>query len=543
MRSFKVDLSNYLQKGLRPARRNNYESAGKDSLRNQRFLVEAFNCQLGSSGLEPFEPLDPVLSQETFVSYGIDLEWPFPQVFKGKKYTFLLMKERLFFINLEDGSLYELDQFWTTNDISSPTTIAGGLPWQVIDFWGTFVLVNGQDVVFHTGKHDIIGTADKIYRATTPRVNAACGHLGRGWFGGFDLDYGFRSEFKNIIDSYLTSYVDNYNIALLLGNLGQNWVLATNIGRGLIWPFIRAADTHVGVTGEDLSGRSTTYRNLFFEQLMSNEIAFIPMPWQGAVRKLMPLGKYVVVFGDDGVSVLNQARADAIGTVEFKQLGQGINSSTAAGGSLDEIVWLDNSGCLWHLDSQLKLSKLGYEEWFEDMLGTGVVVSYSAARGFWYICNNFKGFVLSRDGLCQIGQLVTSCFDFAGRTYGFGSSVDAMDRTFKLLTDTIDLRERGKKTFSFIELQSDVPEAPQSDGLTVKTGVDWRNSKNDRFKQSRLVSVNREGVSRCSVTASELRVRVEASDFRDFHLDGLSIEFQTPDRRYTRGPYVDTVNS
>ena len=323
-------------------------------------------------------------------------------------------------------------------------------------------------------------------------------------------------------------------IRTTLDNLGKNFVWWSTIGGGDVFSlFYNSTDAEQGFITSKFS--TDAERPWIFELMKRNEQGSMPMPWQGKVRHMKPLGKYVMVYGDGGVSAL-YPQATKVGLIELQQFKQGISNTGAVGGDENEQVFLDGSGVLWHIDRELSIEKLDYREFMEGLLRTDVIISYSSRERRFYICNGFKAFTLTKEGgLTEHSQQVTSVIESDGADLGMGEDDSAMSDPWEIVTDTIDFQERGNKTLSFIEIASEVPRDTTSINPRLQVGCDFRYQGRHDFTASRNIPVNHFGQARMGITAPDLRVRVLGDNFRDFNLDDITVKIQMSDKRFTRG--------
>lgn len=535
MKEFTVPLTDYLRTGLRSRKRNVREPIKRGSVRNKPGLVRAFNVQVGEDGLEPYRPITIPFTQEVLNAGSVEFDWPFPQLIKGKSKTFLAMKQGIYLVNPADYSLWALDTTFKAESKGDAGRMMVGNQWQLMDFHDTWALHNGITTIFHSGEATLRPVTDKIFTSDTVRVQAGCAFRGRSWMGGFDTDYFYQDDWKTFIDGLADDSSPNINTALT--DLGENWMWWSTIGGGDAFTlFYSSTESERGYMTSDFS--TDTSRVWIFDLMRRNEQGSMPMPWQGKVRVAKPLGKYVMVYGDGGVSAL--APTDTrVGLIELQQLKQGISNTGAVGGNEHEQVFLDGSGVLWYIDGNLSVERLDFREHMEALLGTDVIISYSGRERRFYICNGSKAFTLTKEGgLTEHSQQITSVIESDGADLGMGTHEDAMSDAGEIITDTIDFQERGNKTLSFIEVASEIPKDTVGQDVRITAGCEYRHENRDDFTKSRLVPLNHFGQARIGVTAPDFRVRIKFDNFRDFNIDDLTVKIQMSDKRFTRGRRV-----
>lgn len=531
MREFSFSIKPYLDAGLRPVKRNLAEDEKVGSVRSRPGLVDAYNCRVRSGGLEPFRPVILPFTQDTLSAEVISVAWPGPQLFKGKGVTLLVDRNRLWYVNEADWSLWRVLTFYDASDTNSTASIKVGNQWQFSDMWDAWMLHNGISTLIHSNRFNMLGETDKILVAGLPRVQAGCYYKGRTWMGGFDSDYFFSTGWKAFYEDWASRLSVEYDTSMTA--LGESSAWWSTIGGGdCMALFFSLTDFNVGLT--TASYGST--RPLLFEYLKRNETGSRALSWQGKVLTVKPLGNHVMYYGEGGVSALS-ANSAIVGETVLP-IKHGIHNVGSVGGDENEHILFDRSGTLWHIDRNLEVRKLDYREQMASLLGTEVIISFSTSEREWYICNGLKGYVLTNEGLCEHGQVViTSVIEAEGNNLGFCTHVDAMDKEMRIKTDTIDMRERGIKTAAFLDVFTDIPEHSEIQP-NIKVGVDYRYSIKKAFKSSREIPINTFGTARVGVSGSDLRVFVKADDFRFVNIEDVVFRYQVPDRRFVRGTSV-----
>ncbi len=535
MKEFTVPLTEYLRTGLRPRKRNVREHVKRGSVRNKPGLVRAFNVQVGEDGLEPYRPITIPFTQAVLSGGQVELDWPFPQLMKGKSKTFLAMKKGIYLVNPADYSLWPLDTTFRAENTGQSGRMIIGNQWQLMDFHDTWALHNGITTIFHSGESTLRPVTDKIYTSDAVRVQAGCAFRGRSWMGGFDTSYFYQDDWKTFIDGFADDSSPNINTALT--DLGENFVWWSTIGGGDAFSlFYASTRAERGFMQSDFN--SLDSRPWIFDLMRRNEQGSMPMPWQGKVRAMKPLGRYVIVYGDGGVSALDPTDT-RVGLIELQQLKQGISNTGAVGGDENEQVFLDGSGVLWYIDRDLSVEKLDFRDYMEGLLGTDVIISYSSRERRFYICNGIKAFTLTKEGgLTEHSQQITSLIESDGADLGMGFDESAMTDVGEFITDTLNFQEVGNKTLSFIEVASEIPKDTTVPNPCITAGCEYRHENRDAFIQSRLVPLNHFGQARIGITAADFRIRVKFDNFRDFNIDDITVKIQMSDKRFTRGRRV-----
>lgn len=102
-----------------------------------------------------------------------------------------------------------------------------------------------------------------------------------------------------------------------------------------------------------------------------NLAGYIPMPWKGTIWHVIPLDKNVIVYGDNGITVLYHTQVDpvAAGTFGIKHLsdmgimnkGAVVSNGKEDAGSIH--YFIDKAGWFCMIDNNLEIKRLGYKEY------------------------------------------------------------------------------------------------------------------------------------------------------------------------------------
>ena len=267
-----------------------------------------------------------------------------------------------------------------------------------------------------------------------------------------------------------------------------------------------------------------------------NTSGYARMSKGGECLRVMKLGKDIIAYGSNNLDVFTPVSEPVVTFgKQLLDIIPGLASRSAVGGTDLMHVLVDGVGQLWRLTAGPKPELLGYQEFFEQMLGTDIVVTYNASDASFTIANDQVSYLLSDGGLSRQFQAITSQSAYQGGVIGFYESVD--DQGFELKTDTVDFGYRGLKTLSSIELafSSDVP---------VYAAVDWRSNTNQPFRPSKWVPLNARGQATLMVTANEFRLKLQSASFENVEIDYMLIKYKPSDRRNLRGPtHADKINS
>jgi len=433
-----------------------------------------------------------------------EVTWPFPQIFKGKEVTLAVGSNHIFLINETDWTMTQI----ATYDAQSMTTekvITADGPWHFCDMGSTWLLFNGSCVVFRGNLHNVTGLSypDRYFVHDGISVETGCYFRGRSLMGGFS------SSDTNPV----------------WGSLGQNCVLWSNIGGGdVFWPFVT-----------DLATQEL--KDAYIER---NEMGFMPMPWQGKVLCLKPLGKAVMVYGENGVSALvpHAAPVPTFGLVELLNIG--IQGRGAVGGDDRNHMFIDTTGDIWYIGADLNPVRKGYQYLFKDKLDETLTIAHDVKQNVFYLCAEDAGYTFSEAGANpRVGEIVnyptsliygqtSSLLDY-GLVGGFTDYTS--DDTFQVKFDTVDMDVRALKTLQKAE-------ASVTDISDLELATDYKYN-GGTFSSSSWLEANDEGWAMPQITALDFRLAVKGTlDTDDARIDRITATWKLSDRRGIRGPYV-----
>jgi hypothetical protein len=286
-----------------------------------------------------------------------------------------------------------------------------------------------------------------------------------------------------------------------------------------------------------------------FRPNVNRTAGYIKMPWsdwdEGLVHKVTRLGNNVMVYGNGGRAALKpytQNLATGFGLVDEVN-GTGINKGFHMAGDSQLHGFVDTNNEFWVVESGPKFTKMGYKEWFTDLLdenkdigvGTPMIVSYDPSNRRFYIGGYSSAYVLTEWGLYSTHQSITGVGNYRGNVLcGFFKDLGDYEGRFQIAD--IDFKQRGLKTVEHVELGVDYSPVG-SERLSV--GVDTKYSHSEEVREGNWVRMNKEGVGYLGKTAVDFRVKVKVGDYRDGDpkFDSLKVRFKMVDKRSIRGMY------
>jgi len=509
VREYSIEIVDSLKVGIR----NN-----SDLEINRPALYSCLNARPKDRGLVQFK------SVENPFHPSLSINWPFPQLFKGGTYTLLAGESSVQTVNESTWARTNLDTY-VINVFGNPTaaSIQPGGVWHFADFGDSWMLFNGVTSIYYI-KRPVDGvlthTASLLNGVPSlgPTIQTGCAYRGRLLIGGISTAFGafFSANWLGNVPSEVDTSMSTDM---------SNCVMWSSIGGGdILYPFFVALANDGEITSDDF--HDETKRPIWFDYIRRNEWGFMPMPWQGRVHCLKPLGRGVVVYGDGGISALVQYSEPTptfgLGpTMDIPVLGRG-----AVGGSEGEHIFVDGDYNLWLVSSDFSFKKLGYRDLLKDM--DDIVITYNQGRNEYYICDSEYGYVLtSNKGVAQINQMITSAVFSGGKMKGV--FLNSGRQSFEVFSHEFDMRVSGDKSVSWVEIAGDIDDP-------VDIAVDVKEYYSNKFRRSSWKRVNKKGSAYVNVTGSVFRVGVRTNPYTNFRrLNRITVFYKLIDRRFIRG--------
>lgn len=546
MREFHLEETKIFSTGLRP-----YHKARRG---NPQFF-DLYNFKPTANGLVPYEQVTNPIPEDVYYSMGLNDEaFPFPQLFIGKQYCFVVGSQRIFLFYPNDWSTpYELTTY-DAQDTANTKTIPAGGKWEFFDFWDTWFFTNGVCTVFGSAKDTITGGTYKTYVHDGVPISCGTDHKGRVLFGGFNptkfWDSTWQTFWLEWYDKEQSAGVNAYkniNGSDVLMPVSENWIWWSSIGGGDALGLFFPALMQTGFI-------SSTYGNtkpMILDLLKRNEQGFAPMPVQGKIYAMRNLGDFIIVFSEQGVTAIKPISSPApTYSIKNLELG-GIASRGAVAGNDRHLVYIDQSGMLIQISADLKPTPLGYREYLYPLLGTDITVSFSNNSlnndpvGEFFISNNSKNFYLSSSGLSETWQSVKSAVYFQGATIGMADYEPTVEKQIgRIGIEAMDIGTvSGLKTLEWVRVLSNELHYDENEALSIQVAVDYRYEvkQNETWGSTGYVNVNNEGWVNIPVTALDHRINIKVSDYERADIDSIKAGFKQGDRRYKRSISLDAV--
>jgi hypothetical protein len=228
--------------------------------------------------------------------------------------------------------------------------------------------------------------------------------------------------------------------------------------------------------------------------------------------------------------------------------GTGISKGFHMAGDYNLHGFVDTNNEFWVVDKGLKFTKLGYKEWFTDLLaenateaaGLPMVVSYDSSNKRFYFGGFSSGYVLTEWGLYSTHQSCTGVGNYRGNVLcGFFKDTADYEGRFKL--GDLDFKQRGLKTLDYLEAAVDY--AP-SGSETITMGADYKYDNDETPRTGDWIRTNDQGMAFVGKTAADFRPKFKVSDYRDGSpkVDSFKGRYKIVDNRSIRGIYSADID-
>ena len=262
--------------------------------------------------------------------------------------------------------------------------------------------------------------------------------------------------------------------------------------------------------------------NLDFTIWKDNIAGERPLDWKGWVYEIKKLGNKVVVYGENGVSLLAPS-GNTYGLLPIHRIG--LKGRQAVAGNKKVQFFVDNSGKLFSIgETVMKASmfeasiypeKLDYSEYLASM--NDIVLSWDELNNLLYICDGLSGYIYSPDSKSLgSGPINITGIGAQGRVLYTAASGTIAIPTFEICTDIYDMGSRKNKTIASIEIGTDVTE-------DLWASIDYRLDKADAFATIAWSRVNPNGIAVIPCFGVEFRFKVKMTSYEYFELDYIKV--------------------
>jgi len=234
-----------------------------------------------------------------------------------------------------------------------------------------------------------------------------------------------------------------------------------------------------------------------------------PMDWKGWVYKIKKLGGKVVVYGENGISIMTPA-SNAFGYQTISRIG--LKGKNAVAGTDLKHFFVNNLGELWVFSEGLK--KLDYSEYLSPMLAN-MVLSYDEPNDLLYICDGSQGFVY-RDGSFGEGpKNLTGIGYQSGVVYPVAPEAIVVP-ALELCTDIYDLGMNHYKTVFELQFATNITG-------TMQAAMDYRANVKADFTQTEWKTVMDRGSVFLTALGREIRFKVKLTAYEYCEMDYIKL--------------------
>jgi len=275
-----------------------------------------------------------------------------------------------------------------------------------------------------------------------------------------------------------------------------------------------------------------------------NEAGNGPLPIRGAIHRLMYLhsgadlsgrdrGSFVA-YGENGI-VISKTYSEPTTTFGYKESNEtyGIPSFGCVGGDKDEHLFIDNRGFL-HLLTIKGDQTLGYQEFMQPLIADSPVISFDNVERQWFISTENKCYLFSKEGLCEIDQIITSGW-VQGTSFKVMGYVPATF-TIEVTSDTFDFQQRMFKQLAVLNVGA------HTDGK-LYCMVQYKDPVTNLFVSTPLKPFSPGGVCFPQVAGRDFRIYLKCIDFTYFKLDEVVARWKLVDKTGIRGTYANAKAS
>ncbi|MCK5861985.1 MAG: hypothetical protein KAH38_05840 [Candidatus Hydrogenedentes bacterium] len=256
-----------------------------------------------------------------------------------------------------------------------------------------------------------------------------------------------------------------------------------------------------------------------------NEAGVAEMPWSGAVQVLKTIGDDIIVYGENGISVLkSNGKGFGIQAVKGLPNNIGVYGREAIDGDDTRHVFKGTDGQLWTISADLKAERLDYS-W---LLSGYDYITYDAEQENYWICSNLSGsYLLGEHGLGgPIDQMPKSIGIINNTKYITGTTYSE-PITFELHSGDFNVSQNGQKRLTYVNLCGDFGNAQVQ--LSVKQG------SNGTWRTLSSVRCSPDGAACVLANFDYGRVKISALCDPDSTLTRMEMRYQSHDRRFIRG--------
>jgi len=531
-----------LKKGLRrhyQEKPNNYD------------LFDLYNFEPTVNGLVPYLPVEEAIPAERITLEGFDTTFPFPQLFIGKRYVILAGRDEIRLVNRDDFTQPFIPL--TTYDADNPNSeksITPGKPWTFVDMQNTWLLTNGVDTVFFSGKETMVGETPKVYVKSGLPIETMTYWKGRVFFGGFDYNQFWNTDWKEFWTKW---YTNEDGVGINTGisatrpinedtpfmPMEENFIWYSLIGGGdVLWLFFPTLAESGYVSS--IYGSS---KPLLFDLWQRGDQGWMAIDGIGKVRHFHAFQDALIAVLDESIHALFNVQSPAPMIGQRKLYNLGVTAKAFAGDERS-FVFIDKGGNLVRIDSDLTVTVEGYKEYLWNIRDTDIVMFHSPdpsdlkGIGKYFICTEHKTFVYNGE-LFETGQQIKSVSYWKGDTIGITDYYDDGVDEGRICIDIANFLDPGLKQLDAFHVF--FKEETIGDSIpTLSLAVDYRYGTREDFSTTPYRLINHNGEVNYPVTSLDFRFRLKVNDYAKIkRIWGFYPVIKFVDRRFKRSTSID----
>lgn len=256
---------------------------------------------------------------------------------------------------------------------------------------------------------------------------------------------------------------------------------------------------------------------------LTNDAGNRPMSWAGWVYKVKPLGKNVVVYGENGVSMLYPVDSPSPTFGLQRVWSVGLLGKETVTGDDENHYFIDSEGYLVQL-TQKEVKSLGYKEFLKPLGTSGytVLMHYDSGNKRVYMCNNVVGYLLTESGLGG-GPVSITGIQQRGANSTAVSPTSLTQGSAIFSSDLLDFGSREPKPLKKVVVSCSSP-------TDLWLSVDYRLDNNVGFRSTTWKRLNNRGEGFVNITGIEFRFKFKTLTEVEMKIDAFSVYLQMTDR-------------
>jgi len=532
MREFGISITEALQQGLPPDKRA--EARGD-------FVSELVNIRPTTFGGEGISHLNMPAGLYS------RLDWPFPQVFHGRRHTFVCTRDNVYYTipGFED----HLDNTQPLDTVKWDTGVSESIPeggrWDFVDMGDAFYFYNGECVVFSLYE-EFSEQNTRVWINKDLPIGTGARFNGRVVFG--NLGPGIFDHFNELVNEIAETEDDltegtNSNSQLReppfevdADDFRENTVMWSSIGGGDFPAWLFFPKGFLKQRGSVTVGPSWDKVRRRFKR---NQLGWMHMPQRGGVIAIEPLGQQAaIVYGENYVTALlpTSGGGDIPATFGKRVLSSvGIKAKAAVATAQGQQVFIGDDNRIRVINTDLQIQTIGYNQFTEDL--EKPVITYEPREEEFFISDAYSGraFALSIDGpFYEHGRPVSSIETINAETKAVVH--DTRNSGAVLATSFIDFGQTGRKTITQVDVDYRGQYQPYID-------VAFRHEPSQPMQTLGWEEAGPDGSLPIRVDGREFQVRVYFPSHEGIEIDDVQIRFQLPDNRFRRGTSANPVGA